>query len=49
MRDFTGKDPVSGAGADDSADNRYDFDLLVPGPAGQRSAIQATKLGKRVR
>ena len=26
----------------------YDFDLVCIGPAGQRAAVQAAKLGKRV-
>ncbi len=50
MLDFTGKDPSPGADAIAAADRRHDFDQLVlgSGPAGQRVAIQAAKLGKRV-
>ncbi|MDQ3890114.1 MAG: Si-specific NAD(P)(+) transhydrogenase [Actinomycetota bacterium] len=34
----------------DSTDNGYDYDLLVigSGPAGQKAAVQAAKLGRRV-
>jgi NAD(P) transhydrogenase len=47
-REFT-SDDCSGAGLTPLPSTAYDFDMLVlgSGPAGQRAAIQASKLGKR--